>query len=1012
MPILSGHLSAGLFCKSALLFAAFFNLAIQGVQAQYKLDFGFLNVDNGLSQNTVRAIHQDKRGFLWFGTNDGLSQYDGLRVWKYDVRKTGSPLSSSNEITNIIEDSAGVLWIGTSRGVISFDPEQKKVLTPHSDFSGNPLGYITDLHRFKNRIFAIGGKVLYQFSNSSGTFLPVAWKTVDGIPMRFAEAGGRLFVITDRNVVFQWDPLLNTQEKLTPHPVLTSKLMNLITGSPSGSLVIADTNYVHVYDVTRNTTIGKVGFPGRVTAVHTGPNGQVWCAVDEFGVYKLSMNGVFPEAEKLTPGDLHRRFDLSSPITLFVSKDGVAWVGTNGSGVSKLIPREKLINLINARAIEGPVLSNRSIRTLTFLTNELLVIGGYTSLETLHLRTGEVKTIQIRKAHPDVVPYSMIPDEHIPGRIWIGSEGEGLYRLDHVNSIPERVMHTGSHHIDFIQTLVQHSPDTLILGTEEGLLLYRISTGVLQGLHPFVKRQIPVSIIKKHKRHYWAGSHDGRLIKLDGTLRSQQSVLLDTVAKTMVLALHEDNDGRIWAGTRDGLFEADSSGRVLNRYSSSNVLPNDVIYSVLPDSAGNLWLTSNAGISRFSKPNRTVQSFTLADGLQSLEFNRNAYAQSPEGIIAAAGVGGLNYFNPKEVIQGREQFPVFVQKITSSKQSITLASNGMLPETYSFGPTERQITVAVSSPIFINPNSTSFFYRLSGNTAWIKVRSDEDIVLNRLPFGWYEMDIVRSQDGLQERAPLTTLRFELEPPFYLSTWFLTLFGAILVFTGPAVYVIRIRTLNRERKVQQAYSDSLMLSLEQERKRIATALHDTVGNQMLLVKRLVKRLAQKPDAAKIEEVNELIDTSILEIRSISHNLHPHLLDTIGLSKSIAALFDSFVPVAPFQLRTSISDVDRFFTGEEPILFYRLVQETLTNVIRHAKANTVQVNLLDLGSFAEYSITDDGRGFDVNRIYTETTSIGLADIRERARIINAQFDIISSPGKGTVVIIRKYRQQVTK
>ena len=218
-------------------------------------------------------------------------------------------------------------------------------------------------------------------------------------------------------------------------------------------------------------------------------------------------------------------------------------------------------------------------------------------------------------------------------------------------------------------------------------------------------------------------------------------------------------------------------------------------------------------------------------------------------------------------------------------------------------------------------------------------------------------------------------------------------GLLVVFLFITLYKSR-NAVKKEKKLQQQFSENLLVSQEEERTRIARELHDSVGQQLTLIKRKSQNENQK-------EITILTNNALEEVRSISKGLYPALLKQLGLTESIEQLINDYDEQTKLFFSVDIDNVNEYFTESTSLNFYRLIQECLTNIIKHAKAKSVTLSIKKQSNAIITLISDNGKGFNVNDS-KKKNSLGLKTIFERIRIMNGNISIDSQPNNGTSFI----------
>ncbi len=254
-------------------------------------------------------------------------------------------------------------------------------------------------------------------------------------------------------------------------------------------------------------------------------------------------------------------------------------------------------------------------------------------------------------------------------------------------------------------------------------------------------------------------------------------------------------------------------------------------------------------------------------------------------------------------------------------------------------------------------------------------------------------------------------RFVVLPPWYRTWWFLTLMALLFIASGPSVYVWRVRRLEREKKKQEQFSKQVIESQERERRRISSELHDSLGQNLLILKNMIDmglhtRMTKGQLMEQLRELSGIAVQSIEETRAIASNLHPYQLNRMGLQRALLALIRNLEQSTKLTFTVQIDKTDSFFPKEAESHLFRIVQESMNNILKHAAATHVTIKLLRTEQQVRIIIADNGSGFDARAVEQRETlvgGLGLFGLRERAKIIGASLSIISAPGSGTTIEI---------
>lgn len=307
------------------------------------------------------------------------------------------------------------------------------------------------------------------------------------------------------------------------------------------------------------------------------------------------------------------------------------------------------------------------------------------------------------------------------------------------------------------------------------------------------------------------------------------------------------------------------------------------------------------------------------------------------------------------------------------------------------------------------PEKVRFRYKLEGYDAdWVDAGGRRVAYYTNAPPGRYVFRVTAANnDGVwsTEEAAVTVV---VVPPFWRTWWFVSCAVAAVACAAFLLYRRRIARVERARRAQEEFSRQLMASQEGERKRIAGELHDSIGQDLLIIKNraaLGLRLLDDPAKAReqIEQIAGTASQSIREVRQIAYNLRPYQLDEIGLTQALEELVERAAGSCPVRLDSSIDYVDDLFPADSAINLYRIVQEGINNVLKHSGASAARVTVRRGAADLEVTVEDDGRGFapEPREDGAARLGLGLVGLSERARMLGGRLVVRSAPGRGTTV-----------
>lgn len=865
--------------RGALPFLAFTFLAAfaPALSAQQEdLVFKHLSIEQGLSQSIVGATTQDRRGFMWFVTEDGLNKFDGygFEVFKHDAKDPAS--LSHNEIKCIAEDRKGLLWVGTFyRGLERFDPSTRR-FTHFQHDPQDPKSLANDIvwallvDRDGRLWVGTGEGGLDLFDEAAGTFKHFRHDPKDPCSLSnndvralLEDKSGAIWVGTAAGGLNRLDPATGKFTCWTHDP------------SNRKSLSSNDVRSL-VQDADRGLWVGTNG----------GGLNRFVRPTGTFLRYQHS-----PNTPTSLAGD--RIFSL------YRDRSDILWVGTYGNGVSRCdLGKKQFVHFRNdpndSNSISSDIVWSffeRPPGTLWVGTND----GG---LNRIDRASGRVTHYQHDPGNPNSLSHNsvrmVIADR--AGMIWLVTKGGGLDRLDPRTGVFKHYRHDdrdpGSLSHDELRMVMEDSLGTLWVGTYGGGL-DRFVPATDRFVHYRADSGDPKSISGNYVRTamedksgtLWFGTHGSGLNKYDrasGTFTRYRNDPKDpsTISNDFIFCIHEDRAGRLWVATYGGgLNLLDRKTGTFTAFRKSDGLPDDAVYGILEDPSGKLWLSTNSGIARFDPNTRKVRSYTMADGLQSNEFNGGAFYQNKRGEMFFGGINGFNVFDPARIRDDEYRAPLVFTDFQLYNHTVPV---GPMPDgrtllTRAIYDTprvelthrDRVVSFEFASLDYASPEKNRYAYMLEGlDRDWTELGNRRTLMFTTLPHGRYTLQVKGTNgDGVWNEEG-AALRIVVNPPWWRTLWAYILYAFLL--TG-AVYLIVLFERNREREKGELVEAELraqaaelqsrtveaearLLKLENDRK-----AHELEEARKLQLSMLPTRLPEHPHyalAARMQTATEV------------------------------------------------------------------------------------------------------------------------------------------------------------
>lgn len=966
---------------------------VSGPAEAQQLRIDAWTADDGLPASAVNAVLQTRDGFLWLATFAGLVRYDGAR---FEVFNTGTtPQLRSSRFTTLFEDREGSLWAATEeQGVV----------------------------RYRDRTFT-------------------AYTTAEGVPDNaedfFYDPEGRL-LLDSLNGIAEW-----TGERFTSHsgptPTKHNRSFMNVFRMPSGATWYLDKTGYHKVEQ------GRVS---RSVPVHEGRwmfedrRGRIWIEFEERGARFL----LVIDAGKV------RRFSSADGVPafgtmkVFEDRDGTLWFGLRGNGgllrfkdgaftrytTADGLPHNNVSRAFQDR--EGTVWVPTE-GGLARLTNRVVTAyapaDGLASDNTYPVYQDRQGTIWIG-GWPGLTQYKdgvfrAVGDpgvsrelvtalfEDRDGVLWIGMWG-GLARLRNgvVDNFDAKLAGV------VVRAIAQDTTgDVWIGGGNVGL--YRYSRGAL---HHFTPDDGPagrtvLSILPRANGGLWIGTDAGLTEYRDGVFTNYGAK--DGLTGNNVRSLYEDRYGVLWAGTYDtGLFRF-ANGR-FTRFTTRDGLFDNGAFQILEDARGNFWISGNSGIYRVARADleqvaagkaRTVTAIPYGrrDGMNTAECNGGT---QPAGIRAADGrlwfptQKGVAVIDADHLPINTLPPPVVLTGLTIDREPVPV------PAAIEIRPDQVAFEINYAGLTYVQPELTRFRYKLEGLDAdWVEAGNRRTAYFSHVPYGTYRFIVTAAnRDGVWNETG-AAIPVMVIPPFWSTRWFQVSMLLVLVIALAAAYRRRILILEREQAVHEAFARQLIDSQETERKRIAAELHDSVGQTLIVINNSalagINAAATGDDEARNRwsTISTTAAAAINEVREIAYNLAPYQLDRLGLAETILDMLDRVSSASGITFTTDIGDVDGRLPKESETSVFRLVQESVNNIVKHSGATTAEVGLSIVADRLLIEVRDHGRGFDGAEAPLSGAGrhgFGLNGLHERARMLGGTCVIESAPGAGTRVAIQ--------
>jgi signal transduction histidine kinase len=518
----------------------------------------------------------------------------------------------------------------------------------------------------------------------------------------------------------------------------------------------------------------------------------------------------------------------------------------------------------------------------------------------------------------------------------------------------------------------------------------------------------------------WVATHGAGLFRWEAG-QAQRWTTAEGLPTDILLSLDWDAAGTLWIGTAGGGLAWLEEGR-FHSVDARQGLGDSVVSQILEDGQGDLWLGCNRGIMRLSKGElRDVASGKAAavhplvldesDGILTAECTGGyspAGLRSRSGALYFSTVRGVVAVDPARFGPTPVPPAVLIEEVKLDGKTIPMSGGA-----FSLSPGPRELQIQFTAFNYAKPEQIRFRYRLQGGDEhWVEAEGARSVRFSQLRPGDYTFQVsAANQDGHWQQ-PGASLVFTVQPFYWQTGWFKVLGLLVFAVVVYASFHRRLIRLKKEHAAHHAFARQLILSQENERKRVSAELHDGLGQNLLLIKnRLAMAASRQADAAELtrqlDAATAATTRAIREVRAISHALRPAALDQVGLTKAIEWMVEQLGESASTKFATELDNIDGLLAPEMEMNLFRIIQEGLNNITRHAGAAQVILEVKREAAGLRVSLFDNGRGFEAEKVRAEPGArpgLGLASMEERANYLRGSLDVQSAPEHGTRVTVR--------
>lgn len=987
----------------------------------------FYSTDKELSNSLINAVYQDRKGFIWIATENGLNKFDGTRFSIYRHNATDSTSLKNNYVRTLFEDSRGNFWIGCINGLQRYDRATDnfhELFISRKDGRKNP--HITSIIERRNGdlwIATSGQGAISLKKNSNPASFHIETELTDRIGSNylnviFEDSRQNLWIATEEKGLYRYSP--------------ESKELK---------------SYKAPYHIAGDD----------VSAICEDAHGQIFVGTLTKGLFRLSSR----QEGNFEPVLYQNRMNLNIR-TLIIDTRGKLIIGTDGEGVKEYQPQQDII--VDSEINAGPFdFSKSKVHSLIEDKDHNLWLGIFQKgLILVPGISNKFDYYGYKSIHNNTIGSSCVMAIHTDEQatIWIGTDNDGLYAINdqgkqlrhytHQAGNPQSVPGT-------ILCLYEDSNQELWLGSYfNGLARMNKQTGTCQDATSLLQGNLNAGkpkvscIIEDKNKNLWVGTYGSGLYKInlptqhvtyyESTRNENDDWSINRLPNDWISYLLEDKEGMIWIGTYKGLAVLNpQTDNFINYKKQNNLLPGYVVYSLLESSNGeiwagtseglvclnkdrltpvlfttadglpsdiicglaedekkNIWISTHQGISKLNPPEKKFINYYAGDGLQGNEFTRTAVFKDKRGKIFFGGTNGVTAFYPQDITEIKKEMNVLitgfhvanrpVKKGDKSGNNVITDTAVMDTEQFTLAYNENTFSIDFSVLEFSNPDRISYQYKIKElGDEWISTQPGTNrVTYSSLKPGKYTFS-VQARDH-NNFSNIRTVTIAITPPWYQTWWAKVIWGCLGALL---IYALTMYILSRIRHRQEVMRQKHMEQINEAKLQFFINISHEIRTPMtLIISPLEKLLAEHSEKQPVylmiyrnaQRILRLIN-QLMDIRKLDKG-QMHLkfreTDIVGFINDLMQTFNYQAQKKniTFTFEKELEGADSLKVWIDLNNFDKVLMNVLSNAFKYThEGGNIEVSLKTghndayrgaLKDYFEIDITDNGIGIDKNKI----------------------------------------------
>jgi signal transduction histidine kinase/ligand-binding sensor domain-containing protein/DNA-binding response OmpR family regulator len=1032
------------------------------------LTFDNFTLEDGLSNNIIHCALQDSRGYMWFGTNHGVTRFDGYKFTSFRSSPTDTNSLSGLLVRVIYEDRAGNLWIGTESGGLNlFDREKERFIHVLADFSDSTIGSsVKTIAEDKSGVLWIGTNIGIKAFDPKKKIVKTYSTLYDNpdspsdnyIRVLQFDNLGKLWVGTNKGLDI-FDPQTGRFQKVYhAEPKLKDEIWeiysdpqgNIWVGTYNNGLFVFEPGIYHGKQVILDK---KNDRSNTVRSVICDKSGLYWIG-SRGGLYsynpKRNNAVLFENDESDSKSLVHNSIlDIATDIK------GDIWICTRG-GISLMVPERQIFQHFKALPDNSNYLNNSEVYAIWTDSNTGNIWLGTDKggVNILNRKNGKYSYLTRNSGNPNSISSNCIKAfmDDGEGNIWIGTFRGGINvynlkskRFSYYRNEPSNP-NSLSHNV--VWALYRDKKGNIWVGCETGL----------ERFDPATKQFIHYRNIDQSQQVLWINEDaSGDLWMGQG---SRTTIFNPQTGATVSIAeqgrwFYQDTKGRYWIATlNNGLVLYDKIKGTKKYYDEKDGLPNNQVFHIIEDYNGYLWLSTANGLACFNPQNEEFINYDVKDGLQDNQFLYGAGHKTASGEIIFGGINGFNIFDPRQVIKNTYKPPIVITDFKIFNKSVgindshaVLSKSISVTDQISIPYKFNVVTFEFAALNYAKSERNRYKYKLDGfEKEWIESGFHRTATYTNLDPGEYTFRVLASNNDNVWNEEGISLRVNILPPYWKTWWFKTI---ILLIICGVIYLLIVFIVNREKLKHELVFERVrakkLHEIEMMKLRFFTNISHEIRTPLTLIIGPLEKILQNnklPDEIKgnlelmqknakqlHKLINQLLDYRKIEAGKLKLELSKG--DIVGFVRELVNSFSDFAKDKGVKIKfnTVNNQLHVLFDADK---MEKILNNLLSNALKFTdKGGSIIVNLAlifdntdgagnnrEEEKYIEIVVKDTGIGIpepSLEKIFTRFfqspgnkektgTGIGLALTHELVKLHKGQIFVESKPGKGSKFTLR--------